>query len=378
MSATPPAFEALRAWFVDQAVPLWSRYGVDRRYGGFFERLDPNLIPTAEPRRARLVARQIYTFCIAESFGWQGPADELINHGFHFLSRHLLNPQGVVCASCTAAGQLLDSRQYLYDVAFVLLALAKQFKRQPDCSASEDLARRIVMRLSLNPVGGYIELSSPGLQCANPHMHLFEAFLTWTIVSDCEDGFWMQRAGSLAELATEHMVQPHHGLIPEHYEQSWRPVRHGGNFRIEPGHQFEWSWLLATWASITGDSSASAAASHLCRVAEEHGVDPIRDVAFECIDNSLTPVDCTARLWQQTERLKAWHQQAQLHGLSTYTRQRDQALDSLLHFLSGPKDGLWFDEMDTSGNFVSLPVKASSGYHIACAIEVIFNRFSCH
>ena len=378
MSAKPPPFEALQDWFLDQAVPLWSRYGVDHQHGGFFERLHSNFIPTTEPRRARLVARQIYWFCVAEAFGWQGPADELIHHGFQFLSRSLLNPQGVVCASCTPDGRLLDSRQYLYDVAFVLLALAKQAHRQPDCSASDDLARRIVMRLALNPGGGYIDSTSPGLQCANPHMHLFEAFLSWAIVSDSDDGFWMQRAGSLAELATEHMVQPHHGLIPEHYDQGWRPVRQGGDFRIEPGHQFEWSWLLATWASITGDSSASAAASHLCRVAEEHGVDPIRDVAFECIDNSLTPVDCTARLWQQTERLKAWHQQAQLHGLSTYTRQRDQALDSLLHFLSGPKDGLWFDEMDTSGNFVSLPVKASSGYHIACAIEVIFNRFSCH
>ncbi|QPN59141.1 AGE family epimerase/isomerase [Synechococcus sp. CBW1002] len=372
-----PSFTSLHGWFLVQALPLWSCYGVDRQSGGFFEKLYPSLNPTNEPRRTRLVARQIYWFTVGEALGWQGAADELIDHGFQFLSRYLVSPEGHVRASCTANGDLIDSRQHLYDVAFVLVALARQAHRRPDSLEPEALARRIVNRLRLNPHGGYHDDVTPDVQCANPHMHLFEAFLCWSNLQDNGDDFWCHRAAALAQLAVEHMIQPQFGALPEHFDLSWRPIRQDGFLRIEPGHQFEWSWLLAQWASFSGDSTIAAAAQRLCHQAEVFGVDKQRNVVIECINDQLLPSNTTARLWQQTERLKAWHHQTQIKGLETACRYRDQALESLLHFLSGPRPGLWFDEMDSSGRFLELPVKASSGYHIACAIEELFVPIAC-
>jgi mannose/cellobiose epimerase-like protein (N-acyl-D-glucosamine 2-epimerase family) len=373
----PSAAKELRAWFLDQALPLWSSYGVDLQAGGFFEKLHLSLQPTAEPRRARLVARQIYWFAAGGELGWRGPVDDLIDHGLEFLIRHLISPEGEVRASCTADGGEQDTLQYLYDVAFVLLALAKIAKRRPSSAELQVLARSIVGHMTPHPLGGYIDAIKPVMQCANPHMHLFEAFLAWSELPGASDSFWSQRVAALAVLAIDRMIQPEYGALPEHFDQSWRPIQNGVSFRIEPGHQFEWSWLLARWAGISGDSSASDAAARLCSFAEAYGVDSNRNVAIECINDQYLPCDYTARLWQQTERLKAWHFQAFLTCSPAAIFYRDRALESLFHFISKSHPGLWFDQMDPSGSFVMQPVKASSGYHIACAIEVLFHNSSC-
>jgi mannose/cellobiose epimerase-like protein (N-acyl-D-glucosamine 2-epimerase family) len=365
----------MRTWFLDQALPLWSRYGVDAQRGGFYERLHPSLIPSHEPRRARLVARQIYFFAAGGTLGWEGPVDELIDQGYQFLRQHLLRSDGQVLASCTATGDIIDQRQLLYDVAFVLLALAKIAQRRPESVELESLARCIVAQLHPHPLGGYIDSIYPDLQCANPHMHLFEAFLAWSLLVGSADRFWWERAAALADLATQRMIHPNAGALYEHFDQQWQPVPQAGSYRIEPGHQFEWSWLLAFWATISGDTIAATAGANLCHLAEEFGVDKMRNVVIESISEKFLPCDPIARLWQQAERLKAWHQQFLITGSSAAENYRTNALESFQRFLAGPCNGLWFDQMDASGAFVVQPVKASSGYHIACALEVLCNRF---
>jgi mannose/cellobiose epimerase-like protein (N-acyl-D-glucosamine 2-epimerase family) len=374
-NSLPSSPEVLRSWFLNQALPFWSRYGVDHKAGGFYEKLHPtNLKPTIEPRRTRLVARQIYWFAAGGALGWEGPFEELIDHGFQFLHKYLVEANGQVRASCAPSGTVVDNHQYLYDVAFVLVALAKLAERKPDLADPEVLARRIVMRLEPHPLGGYLDAITPELQCTNPHMHLFEAFLAWASLSNASQEFWQQCAAALAQLALERLILPQSGAIPEHFDRHWLPLRQSGFYRIEPGHQFEWSWLLARWAVISGDSSASDAAARLCSFGEAYGVDSNRNVAIECISDQYLPCDYTARLWQQTERLKAWHFQAFLTGSPAAIIYRDKALESLFHFISESHPGLWSDEMDPSGSFIMQPVKASSGYHIACAIEVLFHN----
>ena len=366
----------LRLWFVEQALPVWARYGIDREYGGFFERLHSNFVPTSEPRRARVVARQIYWFAAGEVLGWDGPVENLIDHGLQFLRNHLVSSDGHVYASCNSNGDLIDSRNLLYDAAFVLIALAKLAHRGQDAAELENMACLIAVRLKPHQLGGFIDEISPELQCANPHMHLFEAFLAWSIVSDVNPDFWRQRASSIGHLALEKLILSESGLIPEYFDKAWMPLRQGGIYRIEPGHQFEWSWLLFRWAALIGDSAAAAAAaSSMSNLAETHGVDQNRNVVIESMNEKLQPSEYVARLWQQTERLKSWHIQALVDPASKASVYRNMALKSLFNFLSGPVPGLWFDEMNPSGSFVSKPVKASSGYHIACAIEVLFDCF---
>jgi mannose/cellobiose epimerase-like protein (N-acyl-D-glucosamine 2-epimerase family) len=364
----------LHRWFLDLALPIWSLHGVDRKYGGFYERLYHDLMPYEENRRTRLVCRQIYFFSVGATLGWDGPIESLINHGLQFLLSHLITADGQVKASCDRDGLIIDDRQYLYDVAFVLIALAKIVKLFPENNQAEDLARRIASRLSLrysHPQGGYFDEYAPERLAANPHMHLFEAFLTWSELHRFDEEFWSKRAYDCGILALRRMILPDSGALPEFYDLNWCPDRINNTLTIEPGHQFEWSWLLARWSLLANIPEAADAAARLCAIAEFYGVDPYRNVTFESIEETMIPRCLTARLWQQTERVKAWYVQSLLTNSTNALDRCDKALDGFKKFLSGPRPGLWFDTMSSSGSFLSEPVKSSSGYHIACAIETV-------
>ena len=364
----------LRDWLIHDSLPLWAYFGVDHYNGGFYEKLTRNLLPSNEPRRARLVARQIYFFATATSLGWQGPFENLLSNGYNYLTSNLVSIEGRVQASCSARGLVLDGRQHLYDVAFVLIALAKLSVYPESFPRAEDLARSIAIRLSKeysNPNGGYFDEISPDMQCSNPHMHLFEAFLEWAELKKPDYMFWLQRANHCAELAFNKMILPKSGVLPEYFDLNWIPMPINGTLVIEPGHQFEWSWLLSRWSKLVCSPEGSFASTKLCDMAEKFGIDQRRNVVFESIDESFKPLDKTARLWQQTERLKAWHSQSSLTGSAIAELNLTRATTALKHFISGPRPGLWFDTMDPNGQFVEEDVKASSGYHLACAIEAI-------
>ncbi len=373
---TPPAtVETLRHWLCEVAAPLWAAHGVDRAQGGFFENLKRDLTPLKEPCRARLVARQIYLFAAAARLGWQGPTPELVRHGLHFLNAHLITGDGRVRASCWPNGAIVDDRQHLYDVAFVIFGLAEAAEAlagTPDAVEAARMADRIAGRLAVeaaHPTGGYVDEVTPGRQCANPHMHLFEAFLAWAERPGATTERWMARAGGIAEIALEHMILPESGALAEHFDTEWRPVPQDSYLVIEPGHQFEWSWLLARWDRLAGAPDAGFAAARLAEIGETRGVDPHRDVAVHALDADLAVRDPAAKLWPQTERVKAWHAQALLTGSTLAAERRDRALAAIGRYLSGPRPGLWYEVMEPCGAFRDEPVKASSGYHVVCAIE---------
>jgi len=316
----------------------------------------------------------MYFFASGAPLGWQGPSESLVNHGYSYLLSHLVSPEGKVRATCTSDGEVVDSRQHLYDVAFVLTALAKAVIYTDKNPNAEEVARRVANYLSQtysHPEGGYFDEVSPGEQCANPHMHLFEAFLAWAELKRPDYGFWMDRACECAELALNKLFIADSGSIPEYFDSQWNPLPKNGILLIEPGHQFEWSWLLARWSELASSSEAVRAAEHLCLMAETHGVDHKRNAVFQCINQFMKPIDLTSRLWQQTERLKAWHAQSLTSGSSVSHQNKAKALLGLNQFISGLTPGLWFDTMDATGAFVHEYVKASSGYHLACAIESI-------
>ena len=104
----------------------------------------------------------------------------------------------------------------------------------------------------------------------------------------------------------------------------------------------------------------------------EHGVDPIRGVAIDQISTDLTVISDRARLWPQTERIKASAILGQYAGSeaerTALGEEVTAAAKGLWLYLETPIPGLWRDKLLADGSFVAEPAPASSLYHIACAI----------
>jgi mannose-6-phosphate isomerase len=142
---------------------------------------------------------------------------------------------------------------------------------------------------------------------------------------------------------------------------------------VEPGHQFEWAWLLARWARLRGRDDALAAARRLFEIGAGPGVDRRRGVAMDQLLDDFSIHQPMARLWPQTERIKAAVILAQstddADRKAAYLKEAVEGIEGLRTYLDVPVRGLWRDKMKPDGTFVEEAAPASSFYHITCAIS---------
>jgi mannose/cellobiose epimerase-like protein (N-acyl-D-glucosamine 2-epimerase family) len=355
-------------WLIDDAYPVWATDGFDPVHRTFNERLLPGAAVPDEPRRARVQARQVYAYSRAPTLGWRGDARSLVVAGLGFFIRHYLRGDGLFHTLVAADGTLRDDRALLYDQAFALLALASCQEvlgpAEHIISQGTQLRTRIIEQL--HRVGGGFDSGIPERTplLSNPHMHLFEAALAWKAIS--ADPGWRALADEICGLALKHFIDSGSGALAELFDENWRALPDGTPGQaIEPGHQFEWAWLLLCQDDTPG-SATRRAAERLFEIGENHGVRG--GVAINSLSGDLRVRDPAARLWPQTERLKAASRLGALTGDERYWNSALGAAQGLWRFLDHGARGLWYDKIDREGKFVAEPAPASSFYHIICAI----------
>ena len=367
VAAVESACEQLTRWLVDAAYPIWSSRGIDAVRGGFQERLTLSGEPTDDARRARVQPRQVYAFARAPSFGWKGDATGAVTQGLSFFLTRYRRPDGLFRTLVTPDGMPIDDRVLLYDQAFALLAFATA---SPLLAASfnlagegEQLCKALYEHLKRSSGPGFetgLPHGPPLL--SNPHMHLLEAALAWVDVGGGSD--WIALADELGELAISHLIDPATGMLHESFDYSWKPTANAAGRLIEPGHQFEWAWLLMRWGQRRAD--VREAACRLMEVSEEHGIRG--GVAVYEINNDTTVHDGSARLWAQTERLRAAALAARLFGDPKYWTRTAEAATGLLRYFATDVPGLWYDRLSPAGEFKRETVTAGNLYHIVGAI----------
>ena len=364
------ARDELKAWLCAHAYPLWWTKGADHVRGGFHERLGLDGAPLEEPRRARVQPRQIHAFGMAPRFGWQGPVRQAVEHGLDFFITRYRRADGLFRTLVAADGRSIDDTAVLYDQAFALLGLAAAYvtcQRRADIQALATDVRERVQRLLRHDQAGFVECPSQARPLsANSHMHLLEASLAWMEVDDAPH--WEALAAELVELVLVRLIDRATGAVREYFAADWRPAPGIAGCLIEPGHQFEWAWLLIRWSERTRHREAVDAALRMIDVAEAHGVDPRRGVAVAALLDDMSVHEPGARLWPQTERIKAACRAAVLTGDARHWSAAAAGTKALLKYLDTPLRGLWLDRMNPDGQLISEPVPASSFYHIVGAI----------
>ncbi len=350
----------LRAWLARDALPLWWTRGADHERGGFHEALGMDGEPVAANRRARVQARQIYVYATAGGLGWDGPWRQAVAHGLDFFLAKYRRADGLYRTVVAPDGAVVDDAAWLYDQAFALFAMAQAGRALPERTDLHPTAHALRRALEVwrLPEGGFREPAARYAYQSNPHMHLLEAALAWAEVD--EDPAWSALADEIAELALTRFIDAN-GALHEFFIDGWAPAPGVDGRIVEPGHQLEWAWLLERWARLRGRDDAHAAARRLYAIGTEWGVRDGRGVATQQLLDDGSIHDDVARLWPQTERIKA----AAILG---ETAEVQRGVEGLNRYLATPVRGLWWDKYRPDGTFVDEPAPASSFYHIICAI----------
>ncbi|MGB3273216.1 MAG: HAD-IIIA family hydrolase [Xanthobacteraceae bacterium] len=362
----------LKAWLIDEALPMWGGVGFDAAQASFVERLDVSGAPLLDaPRRAMVQARQVYVFAQAALAGWRPQGQSLaLAAADNLIARyHATDAAPGWIFSADAAGRPHDTRRDLYAYAFVLFGLAWAWRLAPKRRYLEaaratlaDLDRRFAV------IGGGYHSALPAdvneLR-QNPHMHLFEALLSWFAATGEAD--FLARADRLRDLMVTRFVQPS-GILCERFDGAWRPLAGEAGRICEPGHHCEWAWLLAQHARLAGVVSDSLAATLAVR-AMRHGVGADGLLVDELRDDGHV-VRASRRVWPQTEAIKA-HAAAFEAGDVATAAGAARLIGRLFDvFLDRPVRGGWIDHVDAEGAPLVSFMPASTLYHLmGAAVE---------
>jgi len=359
-----PLAHRIRAWLFEDAWPLWGGVGVDRSLGGFHEALDLAGRPAGLGyKRTRVTCRQVYVFAHAAELGWP-PGAALCDHGYAFLKRSQLGT-GAWARQLTPAGDVLDPTIDLYDHAFVLHALAWRLRLTADrepLALAHGLVDFLERDLRAGPGLGFTHEQAPGgWRYQNPHMHLLEASLAMAEAS---------RAARFLDLARElvglfQRVFFDGRTLGEYFEANLAARAAGPMGQIvEPGHMFEWAWILAQYQRLSGERMGDAICA-LTDFAEAHGVHKVTGVTFNAVTPEGVVSDGGSRTWPNTERMKGWLARHEIAG-GVRPAAADAAASLLLdRYLAVSPAGSWMDSFDAEGRPAAANAPTSTLYHVA-------------
>lgn len=357
----------IHSWLFDDALPFWSTNGIDRNAGGYIERFDAaDMRPFADVKRVRVIGRQMYVFSHAAILGFEGGVKHA-RWGLDFLKKHAWLGGGCGWArTLNRDGTVRDSTPDLYDQAFVLFALAWYYRASGDEEAIV-LANRTLDSIESGyraNKGFWHETPPSGYRQQNPHMHMLEAALA------LYEAFPDKRYGDLAHemvgLFQMYFFDAGKGTLTEFFDDDWRPAS-GMDGRItEPGHQFEWAWILANAQRLLGLDLVKEIRG-LIEFAETYGVDPKTGITYQQVRDDGKPIDAGSRTWPNTERLKSAVALYYLDAKDPYDVFNQSARVLFERHLSGPCRGTWVEKFDSEGRPISDIVPASTFYHIFLA-----------
>ncbi len=350
-------FARVQTHFLQTIVPVWLGPGWNTQLALPYEAVDAEQQPLPAVRyRAMACARQLFLFSSLIDHPSLPDAASRAAALFRSLQRHFHDAEhGGWFYSIDPQGAPLDRRKDLYTHAFIIFACAHYWARvrEPLVESVLNAALNVVAERFADDDGLYDAvlkedwntLNSGPLQ--NPLMHLAEAFLATVEVR--EDAATLAALDALTAAMQRRFVDVEHGVMLE------KPLTAVDNW-YEPGHQFEWFFLLESSAHLRGSPlhrSLTTAFAH----SEAQGVDPQTGAVVAMLEADGRIKDGTQRIWAQAEYLRA----LTLRPTSEAALGR-QLLALQANFLHATG---WNECLDSNGQISRSDMPSTTPYHLA-------------
>jgi len=167
-------------------------------------------------------------------------------------------------------------------------------------------------------------------------------------------------------LFVDKFLEPQTGAVTEYFDQDWSRLPAGEGDIVEPGHCLEWAWLFDVGLP---EGKGTKVAEALSGFARHFGIDEANGVAINEVYLDGRIRDGGARLWPQTERLKAAIARHARINTPETEAEVINAYRGLWLYLDLPLKGVWRDRLNADGSWVDEAAPASSFYHIVCALD---------
>lgn len=364
----------MHRWLVGQALPKWAGAGFDPAFGGFRERLDLTGAPVpGVAHRLVTQARQIYVYSHASLLGWHRDGAALAQQAVETLMRRYKSPDGkpgYVFSVDPTDTHVVDDRRDAYGHAFLLYALSWWYRVTKDTRLVDEADRVIAFfatQFLTMPSGGIARETHSPWRLQNPHMHYFEAMIAWHEATG--EARFLAQADAMFDLFATRFWQPGSQTLSEYFDDTWAPAPGERGQIYEPGHHFEWAWLLRKYARFTGRSTAPFVdglyrTGLLGRLRDGR----LADEALPGASGNAHPHKTSTRLWPLTE----WAKSAAVEYEGGNAGARNDALAAFdclqTNFCRPEYAGGWIDHIDIDRRPLVDFMPATSLYHLFLAV----------
>ncbi len=269
--------EQYRTALLDDFVPWWTKYSIDREHGGYYSCLERDGRVYATDKYIWMTGRQIWMFSHLYNQHEARPEwRDLARHGAEFLLAHAFTDKGKMYFRLTRDGRPMASSLSLYTECFAAIALAELSKAAGDDALWDRAVRlydRIRPRLGRpddTPLLGY-----PINAEFHLHAHdMIRLTLMWVYNEIRPDDRWEADITlSIDSLLGRHW-KPDLGVLLEQVAPDGSPLLDLPEGRmVHPGHAIESAWMLMEVACKRGDASLMDTAIEITLRSLERGWD---------------------------------------------------------------------------------------------------------
>lgn len=362
-------FGDLEHWIKNKALPLWLSVGIDPEIKANYEQLNRAGMPSVKSDiRVRVQARQVFVYAFAHYYQWCEQAEQIAQELQNFVERYCRNGESSAPYVFTLDHRykVIDTRVDLYDCSFFMLANAwyyRAFGDQEALQRAKNIFAFVEAKLS-SSMGGWLEGDYPHkIRRQNPHMHLLEAFIA--LYEATGDEQWLHQAQKIFELFKCYFYCEQTQVVREYFTLDWNKLDGDLGREVEPGHLFEWVWLLRKYSQITA-TPVNDYANALYQKALRIGLDEI-GLVYDTVDAQGGLIKSTKRCWPLTEQIKAHVVQAQA-GNQQAKELAKKSIDCLFtYYLNVSSVGGYIDQLGEDNQIINDTIQASTMYHLVVA-----------
>ena len=364
------ALPALLSWIRNEALPFWATVGLDSARGGFHERLALDGRPILDvPKRLMVQGRQLYVYCHAGLLGWHPESRRLADDCLQYMLSAFYRRDGKPgwIHSLAPDGSIASGVRDTYAHAFVLLGLAwyHRFTRDNQVLQIVEETVAFIDEEIASPRGGYLDAKPEpdAVRRQNPHMHLFEAFNA--LFQATQDARYLARAAEIFGIFTSCFFQSDRGWLCEYLTEDLAPLPDERGRISEPGHHYEWIWLLRQFERGSGRRVASYCTA-LYHHADLHGWDRAGYIVDQ-VDFTGKLLRGSRRSWPHAEALKANIVEAEAGRPGCDSKAAHCASRLMDTYMARPVSGGWIDHVNEHNQPMVGMIPASTLYHVFSA-----------
>lgn len=346
-----------RDGLLNDTLPFWIRYCVDREHGGFMMSLDHDGTILDTDKGVWQQGR--FTWLLGELYNNVEPRSEwleLARHGAQFLQEHCFDPSdGRMWFQVTRDGRPVRKRRYAFSESFAAIAfgeLAKATGEQQYVDAAEQTFERFLDH-NLNPHN-----TAPKFTEHRSMKGLGFPMITIATAQELRESIDLETADEWIDRCIDD-IRRHHlkqdiACVMETVAPDGSVIDHFDGRTLNPGHAIEGAWFIMWEGKLRGDPELIRTGCQMLDWMWDRGWDREYGGILYFVDVNGTPVQeywhDMKFWWPQNEviiaTLLAWH----LTGEQKYAEWHQQSHDWAHRHFPDPVHGEWFGYLHRDGS----------------------------